>query len=147
MTLLDGGGGGDKHFYASGLCGRKQGARMSGAQQPRNCLPHTSHLQLPEDFFVPAFRLFQEGMQEEMGCCSFCDVVLVGGPCGQGLGSEDHLSPRLGSGSGIQRLLKGVVHTSSRSCAESEDTGEGFTLPRALPRKQRYWISSVRGAK
>ena len=56
---------------------------------------------------------------------------------------RDHLSPRLGFRSGIQRVLKGVIHTSPRA-VQSLRTQERFHSPKCLARKQRCWISSVK---
>ena len=55
---------------------------MSGARQPE-LPPHTSHFNFQRISSVLLFACFRKGCKEEMGCRSFCDVVLVGGPCGE----------------------------------------------------------------
>lgn len=145
MTLLDGAVEETSIFTHQDCVGEN---KEPGCQAPgsRNCL-RTLHILTSRGFLRSCFSLVsgRDAKRKWAAVLSvtWCWWVAPVWSLGSG---RDHLSPRLGSRSGIQRLLKGVVHTSS-GAVQSLRTQERFYSPKSLARKQRYWISSVKRGK
>lgn len=129
-TLLDGAVEETSIFTHQDCVGenKEPGCQVSGS---RNCL-RTLHILTSRGFLRSCFSLVSGRDAKRKWAAVLSVTWCYGWPLCGSLGSgRDHLSPRLGSRSGIQRLLKGVVHTSS-GAVQSLRTQERFYSPKSL---------------